>query len=113
MIGIVQRFSAIGALPDDTEDERIRKGALTLASGIVSVLAPIWIVTYLFLDLPVSATIPLVYVVISVASLVALARTKRYRVFRTTQLALLLRSHSPCSGRSAGSSRRAVSPCGR
>ena len=90
MIGIVQRFSAIGALPDDTEDERIRKGALTLASGIVSALAPIWIITYLVLDLPVSAAIPFCYAVISVASLVVLARTKRYRVFRTTQLALLL-----------------------
>jgi len=90
MIGIVQRFATIGALPGDTEDERIRKGALTLASGIVSLLSPIWIVTYLFLDLPVSAAIPFAYVVISVASLVALARTKRYRVFRTTQLALLL-----------------------
>ena len=32
MIGIIQRFAAIGALPDDTEDERIRKGALTLAA---------------------------------------------------------------------------------
>jgi guanylate cyclase len=52
MIGIVQRFAAIGALPDDTEDERIRNGALTLASGIVSALAPIWIITYLILDLP-------------------------------------------------------------
>ena len=90
MIGLIQRFAAIGALPGDTEDERIRKGALTLASGIVSALAPIWIITYLILDLPVSAAIPFAYVVISVASLVALARTKRYRVFRTTQLALLL-----------------------
>ena len=90
MIGIVQRFAAIGALPEDTEDERIRKGALTLASGIVSALAPIWIITYLILDLPVSAAIPFAYAVISVVSLVALARTKRYRVFRTTQLALLL-----------------------
>ena len=90
MIGIVQRFAAIGALPGDTEDERISKGALTLASGIVSLLSPIWIVTYLVLDLPGSAAIPFAYVVISVASLLALASTKRYRVFRTTQLALLL-----------------------
>jgi class 3 adenylate cyclase len=90
MIGIVQRFAAIGALPGDTEDERIRKGALTLASGIVSLLSPIWIVTYLILDQPVSAAIPFAHVAISVASLVALARTKRYRMFRATQLAVLL-----------------------
>ncbi len=44
MIGILERFAAIGALPDDTEGERIRKGALTLAAGIVSLLSPIWIV---------------------------------------------------------------------
>ena len=60
MIGIIQRFSAIGALPDDTEDERIRKGALTLAAGIISALSPIWVITYLILDLPVSAAIPFV-----------------------------------------------------
>jgi hypothetical protein len=35
MIGIIQRFAAIGALPDDTEDERIRKGALTLARPVL------------------------------------------------------------------------------
>jgi class 3 adenylate cyclase len=90
MTGILERFATIGALPSDTDDERIRKGALVLAVGIVSALSPIWVVTYLVLDEPVSAAIPFAYVVISLVSLVAFARTKRYRVFRTTQLGLLL-----------------------
>ena len=90
MSGIIQRFAAIGALPDDTEDERIRKGALTLAAGMISALAPIWVITYLLLDLPVSAAIPFVYVLISLVSLAVFARTKRYRVFRTMQLSLML-----------------------
>jgi class 3 adenylate cyclase len=90
MMGMVERFAAIGALPSDTEDERIRKGALVLAVGIVSVLSPIWVTTYLILELPVSAAIPSAYIVISLISLVVFARTKRYRVFRTTQLSLLL-----------------------
>jgi class 3 adenylate cyclase len=90
MTGILERFAAIGALPDDTDDERIRKGALTLAAGIISALAPIWVITYLLLDLPVSAAIPLAYIVVSVTSLIVFSRTKRYRLFRTLQLALML-----------------------
>ena len=35
MIRILERFAAIGALPSDTDDERIRKGALTLSCGII------------------------------------------------------------------------------
>jgi class 3 adenylate cyclase len=89
-MGVLERFAAIGALPSDTEDERIRKGALVLAVGIVSALSPIWVITYLILEQPVSAAIPLAYIVISVISLVVFDRTKRYRVFRTTQLSLLL-----------------------
>jgi len=90
MTSILERFAAIGALPDDTEDERIRKGALVLASGIISVLAPIWVITYLLLDLPLSAAIPFAYIVVSVTSLIVFSRTKRYRLFRTLQLALML-----------------------
>lgn len=89
-MGLIERFAGIGAMPDDSDDERIRKGALTLAVGMVSALTPIWVVTYLILDLPLSAAIPLAYLVISVISLAAFWRTKRFRGFRTTQLALLL-----------------------
>ena len=90
MVGTLERFAAIGALPNDTEDERIRKGALVLASGIISALSPVWVITYLLLDLPLSAAIPFAYILISVTSLIAFARTKRYRLFRTLQLALML-----------------------
>ena len=76
--------------PDDSEDDRIRKGALTVAAGIVAALTPIWVITYLVLDLPLPAAIPLTYLVISVVSLVAFWRRKRFRTFRATQLTLLL-----------------------
>lgn len=42
------------------------------------------------MGLPVSATIPLAYQVVSLVSIVAFARTKRYRLFRATQLTLML-----------------------
>jgi adenylate cyclase len=90
MVGTLERFAAIGAMPSDSEDERIRKGALVLASGIISALSPVWVITYLLLDLPLSAAIPFAYMLISVTSLVAFAHTKRYHLFRTLQLALML-----------------------
>jgi adenylate cyclase len=90
MVGTLERFAAIGSMPSDSEDERIRKGALVLASGIISALSPVWVITYLLLDLPLSAAIPFAYILISVTSLIAFARTKRYRLFRTLQLALML-----------------------
>ncbi len=89
-MSIIERFAAIGTHPDDSEDDRIRKGALTVSAGIVAALTPIWVITYLVLDLPLSAAIPFTYLVISVVSLVAFWRRKRFRTFRATQLTLLL-----------------------
>jgi class 3 adenylate cyclase len=87
---ILERFASIGTLPGDAQDERIRKASLTVSTGVVCLLTPLWVATYFALGLPLAASIPLAYLLISVASLVALARTKRYRAFRQTQLALML-----------------------
>ena len=89
-MSLIERFAAIGTHPDDSEDDRIRKGALTVAAGIVAALTPIWVTTYLILELPLPAAIPLTYLVISVVSLGAFWRKKRFRTFRATQLTLLL-----------------------
>ena len=87
---VVDRVTSIGALPTDTEDERIRKGSLTVTAVVVCALTPIWVITYLVLDLPLSAAIPFGYLVVSIVSMVVFARTKRYRLFRSTQLTLML-----------------------
>jgi len=87
---IVERLASLGALEGDTEDERVRKASLTISTVLVCLLTPAWVVTYFALGRPLPASIPLAYLVVSVASLVAFARTKRYRVFRLGQLALTL-----------------------
>jgi class 3 adenylate cyclase len=87
---LVERLASLGAVEGDTEDERIRKGTLTISTALVGVLTPIWVVTYLALRLPLPASIPLAYLVIAAFSLAAFARTKRYRLFRMTQLVLML-----------------------
>jgi class 3 adenylate cyclase len=74
----------------DTEEERLRKGVLTLATAVIALLAVVWVVAYWVLGRPLSAAIPFGYQVASLGSLVIFLRTKRYRLFRFTQVLLML-----------------------
>jgi adenylate cyclase len=82
--------ASAGTLASDTAEERLRKGVLTLASLVISLLAVVWVVAYWLLDRPLSAAIPFGYQLVSLGSLVVFVRTKRYRLFRFTQVLLML-----------------------
>ena len=85
----LERLALIGVLASDPDDVRVQKATLTLAAVTVTLLAVIWVGTYLALGLPISAAIPFVYQVASVVSLIAFARTKGYRLFRFSQIVLM------------------------
>jgi adenylate cyclase len=87
---LIQRLAALGAVDGDVEDERLRRSTLVLSTSLICVLTPLWVVTYFALGLPIPMSIPLGYLVVSIASLVWFARTRRYVPFRTFQLALML-----------------------
>jgi class 3 adenylate cyclase len=80
----------IGALPEDGEDERLQKASLVLTATMITAMAIVWVVTFAYLGLHLSAAIPFAYQFITVVSLVALARVGRFAMFRTSQLALML-----------------------
>ena len=86
----VAKAAAIGAQPSDTPDERLRKSALVLSSLLITALSFIWVGTYAALGLWRSALIPLAYQLASLIGLVFLARTKRYGVFRASQVTMML-----------------------
>ncbi len=86
----VGRAAAVGSLPSDTPDERLRKSALVLSSLLITLLSFIWVGTYAALGLWRSALIPLAYQVASLVGLAFLARTKRYAAYRASQLAMML-----------------------
>jgi adenylate cyclase len=88
--GWLRRLVAIGALPSDSEELRLRKAVLVLSSTLMASLASAWIVTYAVLGLWVPAGIPLVYQVASAISIGVFARTHRYRLFRSSQLFMSL-----------------------
>ena len=87
---LLERLALIGAVPGDPDEVRVQKVTLTLAAVTVTVLSVVWVGTYFVLGLPLSAAIPFAYQVFSVASLVAFARTKDYRLFRFSQIVLML-----------------------
>jgi class 3 adenylate cyclase len=90
MVRVLDRLAEIGARPDDSHDERLRRGTLIFASVLISILSIVWVTTYLVYGHPLSAAIPAIYQVATVAGLVVLARTRDFKIFRTTQFALFL-----------------------
>ena len=87
---LLTRLAALGFAPDDSEEERLAKAVLTLSACLIGVLTFAWIITYFSIGLPLSAAIPLVYQTVTLVSLIVFARTKRVRVFRTSQLTMIL-----------------------
>ena len=86
----LQRFVAIGALPTDSDELRDRKAVLVLSSALMAAMACVWVVTYAVLGLWVSALIPFVYQLATAVSIWTFARTRRYVLFRQSQLVLPL-----------------------
>ncbi|MEX1038703.1 MAG: adenylate/guanylate cyclase domain-containing protein [Acidimicrobiia bacterium] len=86
----IANLATIGVSESDSEDEKLRKSALTLVGALIPVAAVVWIVTYSVLGLYRSAALPFLYQLGSVASLLLLWRTKDFVSFRKIQLLLIL-----------------------
>src|SRR5205823_10474280 len=84
--GWVAGLAAIGTVPSDSEELRVRKAVLMLSSTLMASLAAVWVLTYAVLGLWLSAAIPLAYQLASAASILTFARTRRYLLFRRSQL---------------------------
>jgi adenylate cyclase len=82
----LRRLIDLGTLSSDSEDVRLRKSVLTLSTILMATLAFAWVGTYAALGLWLSAAIPFAYQLASAASIYTFARTRRYRLFRTSQL---------------------------
>src|SRR2546422_157781 len=90
MARLLAHFAAIGATPADTEHERLQRGLLVGLSLLISVLAIFWGLAYIVFGEPLGGAIPLTYTVLSLLTIVMLTVTRRYDVFRFTQLSLML-----------------------
>ena len=86
----VAKAAAVGSLPSDSAEEQLRKSALVLSSLLITGLSCIWVATYAVLGFWLSAFIPFLYQVASLAGLVFLARTKRFAIYRASQVTMIL-----------------------
>src|SRR5437764_11020846 len=84
--GWLGRLAEIGVVSSDSEELRLRKTVLTLSSTMMATLACVWVATYAVLGLWVSAAIPFGYQLASALSIYTFARTRRYLLFRRSQL---------------------------
>jgi adenylate cyclase len=82
----LRALAEVGALPSDSEEVRLRKAVLVLSSTLIACLAFVWVATFALLGLWVSAAIPFAYQVTSVLGVYTFARTRRYLLFRRSQL---------------------------
>ncbi len=87
---LLARFATLGVLPGDSDAVRMQKVALTLAAVTVTTLALIWVGVYLALGLPVSAAIPFGYQIATVISLAYFVRSKDFRIFRFSNMLMML-----------------------
>jgi class 3 adenylate cyclase len=87
---LLESVAFLGVVATDPDEVRVRKVSLTLAAVTVTLLAVVWVGTYLALGLPVSAAIPFAYQVVSIISLAWFWRTKDYLLFRASQLILII-----------------------
>jgi adenylate cyclase len=82
----LERLARIGALPSDSDELQLRKEVLTLSSALMASLSCVWVGTYAALGLWLPAAIPFAYQLASAASIYTFARTRRFLLFRRSQL---------------------------
>jgi adenylate cyclase len=86
----VTKLRRAGIAPDDSDDLRIRKTIMVFAMALMTAAPMFWLALYWMLGQQLSATLPLAYQAVSVATLLVFVRTGRFDFFRYSQLALFL-----------------------
>jgi class 3 adenylate cyclase len=87
---LLARLVQVGASPAESDEQRLRRTVLVLSTALMAGLSCIWVATYAGLGLVLPAVIPFAYQLASVASMALFARTGRYGLFRSGQLAMTL-----------------------
>jgi adenylate cyclase len=83
-------ISRIGSDQNDDDDIRLQKSLLVVCAFPFMVAGVAWGLIYVFSNEPLAGAIPLSYSFISLLSIINFGRTRQYRFFRFSQLALIL-----------------------
>jgi len=83
-------ISRIGADPNDSAHVRLQKALLATGAIMFILAGALWGVMYIAFGEPLAGSIPLSYAAISLLSVLLFGLTHRYRLFRFSQLTLIL-----------------------
>ncbi|MCL1593638.1 MAG: adenylate/guanylate cyclase domain-containing protein [Actinomycetia bacterium] len=86
----IRSIADCAAADDDAVDVRVQKRVLVVATVIAMIIVTPWGLFYIWLGVPVSGAIPLVYVAISFVFLVLARRTRSIGVLLPSQLGMFL-----------------------
>lgn len=86
----LSRILTIGANRDDAEELRLQKSLLVAGSLMFIAAGALWGIVYILYREPVAGMIPLAYALVSLSSVIHFSLTRRYRLFRASQLGLIL-----------------------
>ncbi len=80
----------IGVGLSDSDETRLQKSSLLLTAGLGILAAGLWGALYLLFGQTLAGSIPLFYVAVSFLSVIVFHFTRRYELFRFSQLLLIL-----------------------
>jgi len=84
------KFPEIVAETTFAQEDKLHRDLLIFACAFMNLAVVLWLAIYWIMGLHFSANVPLVYQLISVASLVHYLKTKKFEIFRFVQLSLFL-----------------------
>jgi guanylate cyclase len=86
----LSRLSRIGSLPEDSEEIKLQKSLLVICSFPFIITGTGWGIMYVFFGEEKAALIPLLYSLFSLASILYFAVSRKFQVFRFSQITLIL-----------------------
>jgi len=85
-----QKFLALGHHPVDSDEVKLKKSSLLVMSGPFMMAGLGWGLLYFAHGLVIPGTIPFSYGMLSLVSIINFSFTKKYKIFRNSQLFLIL-----------------------
>jgi len=87
---LFSRISTIGASPGDSDEIRLQKSLLVICAFLFMLAGVVWGIMYVLFGEPIAGMIPLSYSVFSFISIFYFSLTHKFRIFRFSQLLLIL-----------------------
>lgn len=86
----IDQLLSAGVTPDDSEELRLNKSLLMLATGLFTITAILWTVIYSFLGRQFSTTLPFAFQVLLTGNMLLYIKTRNFDFFRISQLGFFL-----------------------